>query len=127
LSKGKNQDLTLLFLAQPCSSELTASILVHSVESFKKTGKMFFWNSNAIILKTYTDLGVYCLRTNQDTWDESTLWRTYTILTDPEAVFRSLKSEFGLRPVFHQKTKRVSSHLFIMIFKYPIRLRRGHH
>jgi transposase len=64
--------------------------------------------------------GVYCLRTNQETWDESTLWRTYTMLTDLEAVFRSLKSELGLRPVFHQKTKRVSGHLFISLLAYHI-------
>ena len=31
------------------------------------------------------------------------LWRTYVTLTDLEAVFRSLKSELGLRPIFHQK------------------------
>ncbi len=49
--------------------------------------------------------GVYCLRTNIDTMDESTLWRTYTMLTDLEAVFRSLKTELGLRPIFHQKKK----------------------
>ena len=64
--------------------------------------------------------GVYCLRTNQNTWDESTLWRTYTMLTDLEAVFRTLKSELGLRPVFHQKTKRVSGHLFITLLAYHL-------
>lgn len=51
-----------------------------------------------------THPGVYCLRTNQMDWDEARLWRTYTMLTDLEAVFRSLKSELGLRPVFHQTT-----------------------
>ena len=51
--------------------------------------------------------GVYCLRTNQNNWDEAALWRTYTMLTDLEAVFRSLKSELGLRPIYHQKEKRV--------------------
>ena len=64
--------------------------------------------------------GVYCLRTNLDTWDESTLWRTYTMLTDLEAVFRSLKSELGLRPVFHHKTNRVSCHLFISLLAYHL-------
>ena len=64
--------------------------------------------------------GVYCLRTNQNTWDESTLWRTYTMLTDLEAVFRSLKSELGLRPVFHQKAERVSGHLFITLLAYHL-------
>ena len=64
--------------------------------------------------------GVYCLRTSRDDLNESTLWRTYTMLTDLEAVFRSLKSELGLRPVFHQKTKRVSGHLFITILAYHL-------
>ena len=43
--------------------------------------------------------GVYCLATNETGWDEHTLWRTYTTQTDLEAVFRSLKSELGLRPI----------------------------
>ena len=64
--------------------------------------------------------GVYCLRSNQSDWDESTLWKTYTMLTDLEAVFRSLKSELGLRPVYHQKTDRVSGHLFITLLAYHL-------
>ena len=64
--------------------------------------------------------GVYCLRTNQDQWDEATLWRTYTMLTDLEAVFRSLKSELGLRPIFHHKTERVTGHLFISVLAYHL-------
>ena len=50
-----------------------------------------------------THPGVYCLRSNQTDWDEESLWRTYTTLTDVEAVFRSLKSELGLRPIYHHK------------------------
>lgn len=65
-----------------------------------------------------THPGVYCLRTNELTWDESTLWHTYTLLTDLEAVFRSLKSELGLRPVFHSKEERAEGHLFITVLAY---------
>ncbi len=64
--------------------------------------------------------GVYCLRTNEDAWDEATLWRTYTMLTDLEAVFRCLKSELGLRPIYHRKTDRVSGHLFISVLAYHL-------
>ncbi len=42
------------------------------------------------------------------------------MLTDLEAVFRSLKSELGLRPVFHQKTARVEGHLFISLLAYHL-------
>ena len=64
--------------------------------------------------------GVYCLRTNQAEWDETTLWQTYTMLTDLEAVFRSLKSELGLRPVYHHKSARVDGHLFISVLAYHL-------
>ncbi len=64
--------------------------------------------------------GVYCLRTNQTDWDDATLWGTYTMLTDLEAVFRSLKSELGLRPVYHQKSSRVDGHLFISVLAYHL-------
>jgi transposase len=76
------------------------------------------WKRN----KTHNDTlpGVYCLRTNQNQWDETTLWRTFTMLTDLEAVFRSLKSELGLRPVFHHKTDRVSGHLFLSVIAYHL-------
>ena len=64
--------------------------------------------------------GVYCLRSNCLDWDEATLWSTYIMLTDLEAVFRSLKSELGLRPVFHHKKDRVRGHLFISVLAYHI-------
>ena len=58
-----------------------------------------------------THPGVYCLRSNATGWDEATLWRTYFTLTDLEAVFRSLKSELGLRPIYHHKPIRAEGHL----------------
>jgi hypothetical protein len=64
--------------------------------------------------------GVYCLRSNNTTMDEKTLWKTYTTLTDLEAVFKSLKSELGLRPIFHQTQSRVDGHLFITLLSYSI-------
>ena len=51
---------------------------------------------------------------------EETLWNTYTMLTDLEAVFRSLKSELDMRPVYHQITKRVTGHLFITVLAYHL-------
>lgn len=42
------------------------------------------------------------------------------MLTHLEAVFRSLKSELGLRPVYHQNTDRVRAHLFITVLAYHL-------
>ena len=49
-----------------------------------------------------------------------TLWRTYFTLTDLEAVFRSLKSELGLRPIYHHKPIRTEGHLFITVLAYQL-------
>ena len=64
--------------------------------------------------------GVYCLRTNIPDWSEEQLWTTYIMLTEIEATFRSLKSELGLRPVYHQKEERVTGHLFITLLAYHL-------
>jgi len=64
--------------------------------------------------------GVYCLRSNQSDWEEARLWHTYTMLTGLEAVFRSLKSELGMRPVYHQRTNRMEGHLFITLLAYNL-------
>ena len=64
--------------------------------------------------------GVYCLRTNNTTLDAATLWRTYTTLTDLEGVFRTLKSELGLRPIYHRTGHRVDGHLFITLLTYTV-------
>jgi transposase len=67
-----------------------------------------------------THPGVYCLRANFTDWDDQTLWDTYTMLTDLEGVFRSLKSELGMRPIYHRKEKRVNGHIFITLIAYHL-------
>lgn len=76
------------------------------------------WLKTEVAGSIATHPGVYCLRSNELSWDEERLWRTYTMLTDLESVFRSLKSELGLRPVFHSKEARSDGHLFITVLAY---------
>ncbi len=53
-------------------------------------------------------------------WDEQQLWSTYVQLTDPEAVFRSLQQELGLRPVYHSRPERLESHLLLTVMAYQL-------
>lgn len=76
------------------------------------------WERQPVAGTLLTHPGVYCLRTNELSWDAEQLWRTYVTLTDLEAVFRSLKSELGLRPVYHRTEGRVDGHLFITVLAY---------
>lgn len=76
------------------------------------------WDKQPVAGSMLTDPGTYCLRSNETTWDEERLWRTYIMLTDLESVFRSLKSELGLRPIHHHKQERGDGHLFITVLAY---------
>ena len=76
------------------------------------------WSKTPKEGSSVTHPGVYCLRSNEITWDEAKLWHTYTMLTDLESVFRSLKSELGLRPIFHHNEERTEGHLFITVLAY---------
>jgi len=78
------------------------------------------WAKTPVEGSMLTHPGVYCLRSNETTWDAPTLWHTYTMLTDLEAVFRGLKSELGLRPVYHHKEERTEGHLFITVLAYQL-------
>jgi Transposase DDE domain len=78
------------------------------------------WEKKPVEGSMLTHPGVYCLRSNEITWDAAKLWQTYTMLTDLEAVFRGLKSELGLRPVFHHTEKRTEGHLFITVLAYQL-------
>jgi transposase len=84
----------------------------------KKLVTAIKWNKVPKDGTSVTHPGVYCLRSNETTWDEARLWHTYTMLTDLESVFRSLKSELGLRPIFHHKEERTEGHLFITVLAY---------
>lgn len=78
------------------------------------------WERRPLEGTLITHPGVCCLRTNVRDWDEETLWRTYSTLTDVKAVFRSLKSELGLRPIYHKTPKRAEGHLFITVIAYQL-------
>ncbi len=87
-------------------------------EADSKLTKSIVWKQQKKPHTQATHPGVYCLRTNEIQWDEATLWKTYTMLTDLEGVFRSLKSELGMRPIYHRNETRVNGHIFITLLAY---------
>lgn len=78
------------------------------------------WEQLPVNGSQLTHPGVYCLRSSETDWAPERLWQTYVMLTDLEAVFRSLKSELGLRPVYHHTENRVDGHLFITVIAYQM-------
>jgi len=62
--------------------------------------------------------GHYLLRTNLMAEDPALLWDRYMQLVQVEAAFKSLKSDLGLRPIYHQLEHRVEAHILIAFLAY---------
>jgi hypothetical protein len=62
--------------------------------------------------------GAYLLRTNLTKQDPAKLWSHYVQLTEVESVFRTLKSELNLRPIWHRIQQRVEAHILIAFLGY---------
>ena len=64
--------------------------------------------------------GHYLLRSNLLGENPEVLWELYVQLTQIEAAFKTLKSELGLRPIYHQVEKRVEAHIFVAFQAYAL-------
>ncbi len=64
--------------------------------------------------------GAYLLRTNLTAATAAELWEKYMQLTEVEAVFRALKSELSIRPLFHQLECRVKAHVMVAFLGYAL-------
>src|SRR6266566_6760819 len=62
--------------------------------------------------------GHYLLRTNLVAEDPAVLWDRYMQLTQIEAAFKCLKSDLGIRPIYHQREHRVEAHILIAFLAY---------
>jgi transposase len=70
--------------------------------------------------------GHYLLRSNLTAGDPSVLWVRYVQLTQIESVFRSLKSELGIRPIYHQLEHRADAHILIAFLAYCLQITLKH-
>jgi transposase len=66
--------------------------------------------------------GHYLLRSNLTGEDPAVLWTRYVQLTQIESVFRSLKSELGVRPIYHQLEHRADAHVLIAFLAYCLQV-----
>jgi len=62
--------------------------------------------------------GMYFLRTNQTGKEAVELWQQYMLQCNVEQAFKELKSDLGIRPVYHQKEERVEAHIFVAFLSY---------
>ncbi|UOF91014.1 IS1634 family transposase [Fodinisporobacter ferrooxydans] len=71
-------------------------------------------------VKRQTLTGCYVIETSHQDLAAADIWRLYTTLTKIEEAFRSLKTDLGMRPVYHQQKSRTEGHLFISVLAYHL-------
>jgi hypothetical protein len=62
--------------------------------------------------------GHYLLRSNLTAEDPTVLWTRFVQLTQIEAAFRTLKSELGIRPIYHRLEHRIDAHILMAFLAY---------
>jgi transposase len=64
--------------------------------------------------------GRYLLRTNLIGRDPAEMWEFYTQLVHVEEAFKNLKGDLALRPIHHQKERRIEAHIFVAFMAYAL-------
>jgi transposase len=62
--------------------------------------------------------GHYLLRSNLVGENPAVLWERYIQLAQIEAAFKAMKSELGIRPLYHQLGHRVEAHILVAFLAY---------
>ena len=64
--------------------------------------------------------GEYFLRYTKTAVSEDNIWQVYNLTRDVEAVFRCLKTDLDIRPIYHQVDKYIEPHIWMGIIAYQI-------
>ena len=75
------------------------------------------WDRPAMRLAALRD-GAYLLRTNLAERTPAALWKMYVQLTEVESVFRALKTDLAIRPIWHWVGPRVDAHVMVAFLGY---------
>jgi transposase len=70
--------------------------------------------------------GAYLLRSNLKSEDPAKLWQQYIQLTEIEQVFKEIKNDLAIRPVYHQRDLRIESHIFVAFAAYCLQVTLKH-
>jgi hypothetical protein len=64
--------------------------------------------------------GEYFLRYTNNAISEDDIWQVYNLTRDVEAVFRTLKTDLDIRPIYHQKDAYIEPHIWLGIMAYQV-------
>ena len=62
--------------------------------------------------------GRYLLRSNLQNDSPESVWEKYVLLARVEQAFKDLKADLSIRPVYHQRDRRIEAHIFVSFLSY---------
>jgi transposase len=74
--------------------------------------------NRAVLRQVCRREGHYLVRTNLTQTDPAQLWKFYLVLVAVEAAFKNLKGDLAVRPIYHQKERRIEAHIFVAFLAY---------
>jgi len=92
----------------------------YEIEVPSKNGFVDQINWKKVPPKTRKTEGVYFLRTSLKEIDEQVFWDIYNTIREIESVFRTLKTDLQMRPVFHKKDENSMAHLHLAVIAYQM-------
>jgi transposase len=97
-----------------------------TVEMAVQGASFGYWLSRKKLREVRRREGRYLLRTNLTESDPSKLWEYYLQLVAVEEAFKTLKGDLSIRPIYHQREKRIEAHIFIAFLAYCLHVTLGH-
>jgi len=91
-------------------------------EQAAQTGSFRFSLNRAKLRQVRRREGHYLLRSNLERESPAKLWEFYIQLTEVEQAFKELKSDLAVRPIWHQKDKRIEAHIFVAFLAYCLQV-----
>ncbi|MGH7179265.1 MAG: IS1634 family transposase [Tepidisphaeraceae bacterium] len=117
---------TLLMKLGAAQSKAPAAWRLVSVEMAVQGASFGYWLKRRKLREVRRREGRYLLRTNLTESDPAKLWEYYIQLVAVEEAFKTLKGDLSIRPIFHQKEKRIEAHIFIAFLAYCLHVTLGH-
>lgn len=117
---------SLLMKLGAAQSKAPAAWRLVTMEVAVQGASFGFWLNRKKLREARRHEGRYLLRTNLTESDPAKLWEYYLRLVAVEEAFKTLKGDLAIRPIFHQRERRIEAHIFIAFLAYCLHVTLGH-
>jgi transposase len=116
----------LLMKLGAAQSKTPAAWRLVSIEIAVEGASFGVWLNRKKLREARRREGRYLLRTNLTESDPAKLWEYYLQLVSVEEAFKTLKGDLAIRPIYHQRERRIEEHIFISFLAYCLHVTLGH-